>query len=66
LIAVPTARKHNHWKHRLVRELGSGGMMNGCEGSINLVMKKKPKMLIGFSQKGTWAGSFVMRSDDAI
>lgn len=54
MIAVPTARKHDHWKHHPVRGLGLGGMMNVCEGLINLVTGKKPKMLTGFGQKAPW------------
>ena len=61
MIAVPTARKHNHWKHRLVRGLGSGGMMNTREGLINPVITKEPKMLIGFGQNGN-VGWFIRYS----
>ena len=40
--------------------------MNRCEGLINPVITKEPKMLIGFGQNGNVGGSFVMSSDDAI
>jgi hypothetical protein len=32
------------------------GMVNTCELSLNVVMRDKPKMLRGVSQKGTGAG----------
>jgi len=33
------------------------GMVNTCERSINAVIRNKPKMLTGLSQKGTVAGT---------
>ena len=32
------------------------GMVSICEVSINVVMSKEPKMLLGLGQKGTGAG----------